>query len=344
MLPPGEGTPLTDGEACRVVDLIRPCFDEYAIRYDERKYPPEVYERLLRAFGAPDKVTDEDIRTAFLWKFGHLGKQRIPSHHERLISCIQARWPGLLPAIHGSTVEVFHRLDGAFGGPYRYITVSFLLHLLRPSEVPIIDQFNFRAMHYYFGVVRPGWRPNHRPAAFSDLEMLSRFLSAITHGWRIIDPSSVPSQRDLDRFLMMKGKALNSQKAPSPRINLSEAPAASAAEESPGPRDSGGDGWISLPYGGPGATFHVSALIQHVKKSGRAYIIQGQTQCRLSAHRKPRSLDVWLRGNFANSPDVKQAVNEVTRQLVSTGLFEEGEFLCPDSGRVCKGILLVRAG
>jgi hypothetical protein len=148
MLPPGEGAPLTDEEACRVVDLIRPCFDECVTRYDERKYPPEVYERLLGAFGTPDKVTGADIRTALLWKFGHLGKQRIPSHHETLISCIQERWPDLLPAIHGSTVEVFHRLDAGVGGPYRYITISFLLHLLRPSDVPIIDQFNFRAMNF----------------------------------------------------------------------------------------------------------------------------------------------------------------------------------------------------
>ena len=344
MSPPGERAPLTEEEARVVVDLIRPCLIEYVSRYDERKYPPKIYEDLLRAFRVPDNITDEDIRLAMLWKWGHLRKERIPSHHEALISCIQARWPDLLPAIHGSTVEVFRRLYAAVGGPYRYITVSFLLHLLRPSEVPIIDQFNFRAMHYYFGVVRPGWRPNHRPAAFCDMEMLSRFLSAITHGWKIIDPSSVPSQRDLDRFLMMKGKALNSQRAPSPKINLSEAPVASAAEESPGPRDSGGHGWISLPYGGPGTGFHVSALVQHVMSSGLAFIIQGQAQCRFSAHRKPRSLDFWLRGNFANSPDVKQAVNEVIRQLVSTGLFEEGEFPCPDSGRSCKGVRIVQAG
>ena len=39
-------------------------------------------------------------------------------------------------------------------------------------------------------------------------------------------------------------------------------------------------------------------------------------------------------------PDTKQAVNEVIQQLVATGDFEEGCFLCPDSGRMCKGIRL----
>lgn len=170
MLPLGEGVPLAGEEARRVVGLIQPCFDEYVTRYDERKYPPDVYERLLRSFGAPGQVIDEDIRTAFLWKFGHLGKQRIPSRHETLISCIQERWPDLLPAIHGSTVEVFHRLDAVVGGPH------------------------------------------------------------------------------------------------------------------------------------------------------------------------------WLRGDFAKNPDAMQAVNGVIRQLGSTGFFEEGEFPCPDTGRLCKGIRIVRAG
>lgn len=270
MSPSGERTQLTEEEARGVVDLIRPCLMEYVSKYDERKYPPKIYEDLLRAFRVPDTITDEEIRLAMLWKWGHLRKERIPSHHEALISCIQARWPDLLPAIHGSTVEVFHRPDAAFGGPYRYITVSFLLHLLRPSEAPIIDQCNFRAMHYYCGVVRPGWRPNHRPAAFSDLEMLSRFLSAITHGWKIIDPSSVPSRRDLDRFLMMRGKALKSRDASAALGSISaKLPPLTAAEEFLGLVDSGGHGWISLPYGGPGAGFHVSALVQHVEESGR---------------------------------------------------------------------------
>lgn len=98
------------------------------------------------------------------------------------------------------------------------------------------------------------------------------------------------------------------------------------------------------PYGGPGARFHVDTLIQHVKESGRSYIIQGQTQCGFSAHRKSQSLDFWLRKNFAKSRDIKQAVNDVIRQIVSTVFFEEGEFPCPDSGSLCKGIRLVHAG
>jgi len=74
---------------------------------------------------------------------------------------------------------------------------------------------------------------------------------------------------------------------------------------------------------------------------GKHYIIQGQTNCSRAEHPKPNSLDCWLRDNYAQIPDTKQAVNEVIDGLVNTGEFEEGGFICPDSGRMCKGIKIV---
>ena len=110
-----------------------------------------------------------------------------------------------------------------------------------------------------------------------------------------------------------------------------------------GYRDGGGlNVSIRLPFGGPDAKFDVDRLVEHLKDSGREFIIQGQAHRALSVHPKPRSLDVWLRRNFASNPDIKQAVNEVIDQLVSTALFEKGQFVCPDSGRLCKGIKLVK--
>src|SRR3989442_8495465 len=101
--------------------------------------------------------------------------------------------------------------------------------------------------------------------------------------------------------------------------------------------------WITLSFGGREAKFDVVQLVEHMKDSGLDYIIQGQANCALSLHPKPRSLDAWLRRKFAASPDTKQAVNDVIDQLVSTGpFFEVGQFRCPDSGRLCKGIRLVK--
>jgi len=95
---------------------------------------------------------------------------------------------------------------------------------------------------------------------------------------------------------------------------------------------------ITLPYGNN--TFDSDDLINHLRQSGRDYIIQGQQACSLANHTKPNSLDYWLRKNYASNPDVKQAVNEVMEHLVATGDFEGWRFPCPDSGRVCKGIRL----
>jgi hypothetical protein len=62
----------------------------------QRRYPPKIYEDLRRALRVPDNITDEEIRLAMLWKWGHLRKERIPSHHEALIS-----WAALSPGVSG---------------------------------------------------------------------------------------------------------------------------------------------------------------------------------------------------------------------------------------------------
>lgn len=96
---------------------------------------------------------------------------------------------------------------------------------------------------------------------------------------------------------------------------------------------------ISLPYGNN--SFDSDDLKEHIRRKGWVYIIQGQTNRRRIDHPKPNSLDCWLRDNYAQNPDTKQAVNEVIEALVSTGDFAEGEFNCHDTGRRCKGIKIL---
>ena len=100
--------------------------------------------------------------------------------------------------------------------------------------------------------------------------------------------------------------------------------------------------FIALPHGGKDRGFDTDDLIAHIKGSGRRYIVQAQQNCTLASHTKPSSLDVWLRRNYANNPDTKQATNDVMANLVRTGLFREGLFRCPDSGHPrIKGIEIV---
>lgn len=98
--------------------------------------------------------------------------------------------------------------------------------------------------------------------------------------------------------------------------------------------------YIELPYGAPGEGFSVGYLITYLQASNQEFIIQGQRTCSLAEHPKPHSLDVWLRKNFTSRQDRKQATNELVHEITKTGLFEEGWFTCPDSGRRCKGIRL----
>jgi hypothetical protein len=67
-------------------------------------------------------------------------------------------------------------------------------------------------MNGYCRIVRPTWQIKSRPQSFEDLATLSAFLRQIRYRWVAIDPSTVPDERRLDRFLMMYGKALKPRK------------------------------------------------------------------------------------------------------------------------------------
>lgn len=95
---------------------------------------------------------------------------------------------------------------------------------------------------------------------------------------------------------------------------------------------------IKLEFGG---SFSVRNLIDYIDESDRDYIIQGQSACARDRHRKPSSLDYWLR-SFATNPDTKQASNTILGKLENTGLFEIGDFPCPETNQLCKGIRLTQ--
>jgi hypothetical protein len=103
------------------------------------------------------------------------------------------------------------------------------------------------------------------------------------------------------------------------------------------------DKFIKLPYGGRDAGFYVVDLIAHIPSTGRDYIIQGQQQVSLENHTKPNSFDVWLREGYTSRKNTKQAVNQVVESLIATGQFEIAKLSCPDSGRHCKALRLVRS-
>lgn len=87
--------------------------------------------------------------------------------------------------------------------------------------------------------------------------------------------------------------------------------------------------------------FKVGDLVRHIQESGRDYIIEGGVNCALADHPRPRSLDYWLRENFARNKETRQATRDVVEQLLATGVFEEtGDLRCPDTGEHSLGLRL----
>jgi hypothetical protein len=200
--------PPSQAEAWEIARAIKPRFAEFAGRYDEKKYWPAVYQRVRREFRDPTGVAPGIIREALLWKYGHLGKPAIPPAHELLISQLQRGWLTAMAAIPRAPEDAFVALHREFGGTTRFVTIAFLVHLLHPREVPIIDQHNFRAVNALLAGARPTWRSKARPSRYADIALVATFMKSVTRAWGRRAPASVPSARDLDKFLMMYGKSI----------------------------------------------------------------------------------------------------------------------------------------
>ena len=211
---PGEEIPgsastlqLRNEEARRIARLIRPHLDHYVGLYDERKYPPKNYNSARREFRKPTVAGPGAIENALLWKWGHIGKAAIPHAHRELITHIQGAWAEIAGTMPQSAPAVFDLLEQRIG-PGRFITVAFLLHLVRPTEVPIVDQHNFRAVQHLVRQIRPSWTSKRRPTSYSDLETVAIFMTTVLRAWHQSMPVSAPDERTLDKFLMMYGKKL----------------------------------------------------------------------------------------------------------------------------------------
>ena len=84
-------------------------------------------------------------------------------------------------------------LDQRFGPKKtRFITLAFLLHLLFPRHVPIIDQHNFRAVNGLMSDIRADWPPprkTQKPSQYSDIECIADFSNTFFRYKSIIGDS-----------------------------------------------------------------------------------------------------------------------------------------------------------
>lgn len=97
---------------------------------------------------------------------------------------------------------------------------------------------------------------------------------------------------------------------------------------------------ITLPYAN-NAKFNINDLINHFRTKQINYMIIGSTQVTLQNHRKPDSLDVWLRNHpkVISHKDTCQSVNNVISQIIKHKSFSLGLRKCPKTNRICKALV-----
>lgn len=196
---------LTESESKKIVLEISPVFQVHLKKFSAGKYPDEDYDRFLKDFAAPATVGASSIKDALLWKYGHWNKTNFPERHDMLIRRIADLWPDLVAKPPVTPSAAFTYLHMTSGVPY--VSSAFLVHLLFPKEIPIIDQHNFRAMNHFVTWARPAWTYKKTPSNYGDLVNLKAFMREILENWSSV-AHVLPSERDLDKFLMAYGKAI----------------------------------------------------------------------------------------------------------------------------------------
>jgi len=89
-----------------------------------------------------------------------------------------------------------------------------------------------------------------------------------------------------------------------------------------------------------GGSFSIDALVSKVEALGGSMVL-GPVKAGLTDHKKPDSLDYWIRTNGAHQKNQMQAETQVVDQLVATGRFDRVKMNCPSTGHRCKGLIVV---
>lgn len=191
-------------------------FDELISNYDDMKYPEDVYNKIIldTKHGG---LSERNLKWAILWKYGKYDQlsqgMKYPSLYDNIISRINRD----LPELNKTFVSEIPRdvkirklksiLDRTLD---RIVTKAWIAHLYFPETCRIIDQHNFRAMHYFL----LGKRPSHEqklllinilPSTWDDAQKFEQFFRELKAQNLDVD------DRSLDKYLMVYGKRLKKQ-------------------------------------------------------------------------------------------------------------------------------------
>jgi hypothetical protein len=192
------------------VRAIEPDLVRYAKQYDVRKYPPTELVRLRTVFAIPGSVIECDIVAALVWKYGHTGKTNFPMRQRALASRIAEIWSANRMFPNLDPMETFQKWR-KFLGSTSFITVCFLLHLINPATLPILDQHNYRSVNRHLRRLRSDFVVKAKPSQYEDLLLVRDFGNVVLEGWQRYSNIETPTADILDRYLMMHGKAQKSR-------------------------------------------------------------------------------------------------------------------------------------
>lgn len=180
--------------------------------YDASKYPTSAYQLLLEAFRDPTATSDGDVERALRWKYGHWRKINYPIAQRHLAERIALEWRQFSRRVPPDADAIYrHWMKALKGKAFTpYITVTFLIHLLLPDQVPILDQHTFRAMNWLVKGVRPEWRERKLPRDLADLTTYTEFFNSLHSAWQ--SRGDAPTRGDLDKGLMVFGQQLKTGK------------------------------------------------------------------------------------------------------------------------------------
>ena len=170
--------------------------------YQSDKYPEDCYIESKVKFKCPTQVTATNITKALEWKYGHLNKKNYPESHKILINKVIESWNDFCLLGNCTVDNMYDFWKERLKGHQNFITIAYIIHLIKSDEIQIIDQHNFRAFNYLVSLVKPGHSYNKKPSTLLDLKNYNHFFNQLLS---IIDIRK-DKVRDLDKFLMMHGK------------------------------------------------------------------------------------------------------------------------------------------
>jgi len=181
-----------------IVHRIKKDFSLYYNKYDFSKYSKDDYEIFKNDFSSLN-IENKSIEKALKWKWGHARKNNFPSAQKNLIKEVESHWKDFALKKFTNPKNTFEYWKNIFNRNTTYITTVYLTHLVHYSEIPIIDQHNYRAMNYFIKLIDNNYIAKKKPSNWNDLMNFKKFIDEISVQTGI-------DKEKIDKYLMMYGK------------------------------------------------------------------------------------------------------------------------------------------